>query len=52
MNAVGFALTLPGIWLTASLWASQGPWVVWWLLPGPLLGLWGLRGLQGVPARG
>ncbi|TFH85540.1 MFS transporter [Billgrantia azerbaijanica] len=45
MNAVGFALTIPAISLTSSLWALQGPWVLWWLLPGPLLGLWVLRGL-------
>ncbi len=43
MNAIGFSLTLPGIWLTTALWASQGPWAVWWLLPGPALGLWALR---------
>ncbi|WP_136247562.1 MFS transporter [Halomonas borealis] len=43
MNAIGFSLTLPGIWLTTTLWAAQGPWAVWWLLPGPLLGLWCLR---------
>jgi len=45
MNAVGFALTIPAISLTTSLWSLQGSWVVWWLLPGPLLGLWVLRPL-------
>lgn len=45
MNAVGFALTIPAISLTSSLWAAQGPWVLWWLLPGPALGLWALHGL-------
>ncbi|MGR2738879.1 MFS transporter [Billgrantia sp. Q4P2] len=45
MNAVGFALTIPAIWLTTSLWAMQGTWVLWWLLPGPILGLWALRRL-------
>lgn len=45
MNAVGFALTIPAISLTSSLWAQQGAWVLWWLLPGPLLGLWVLRRL-------
>ncbi|SEK89213.1 MFS transporter [Halomonas daqiaonensis] len=45
MNAVGFALTIPAISLTSSLWATQGPWVLWWLLPGPAVGLWALRGL-------
>ncbi|HSP58078.1 MAG TPA: MFS transporter [Halomonas sp.] len=43
MNAVGFALTIPAISLTTALWELQGSWVVWWLLPGPLLGLWVLR---------
>ncbi|NWN81546.1 MAG: MFS transporter [Halomonas sp.] len=45
MNAVGFALTIPAISLTTTLWAQQGVWVVWWLLPGPLLGLWAMRRL-------
>ncbi|MBB3140150.1 MFS transporter [Halomonas organivorans] len=43
MNAIGFSLTIPGIWLTTALWDSQGPWTIWWLLPGPALGLWCLR---------
>jgi hypothetical protein len=45
MNAVGFALTIPAISLTTTLWEFQGTWVLWWLLPGPLLGLWVLRPL-------
>ncbi|WP_104202383.1 MFS transporter [Billgrantia saliphila] len=45
MNAVGFALTIPAISLTTTLWSLQGTWVLWWLLPGPLLGLWSLLGL-------
>ncbi|MFY0991924.1 MFS transporter [Halomonas sp. C05BenzN] len=45
MNAVGFALTIPAISLTTALWELQGAWVLWWLLPGPLLGLWALRPL-------
>ncbi|MBF7053420.1 MFS transporter [Halomonas sp. KAO] len=45
MNTVGFALTIPAISLTTSLWSLQGAWVVWWLLPGPLLGLWAMRRL-------
>jgi MFS family permease len=45
MNAVGFALTIPAISLTTALWQLQGSWVVWWLLPGPILGLWVLRPL-------
>ena len=46
MNAIGFALTLPGIWLTGWLWADGGVWVLWLLLPGPLLGLWALARLS------
>lgn len=45
MNAVGFALTIPSISLTTALWQWQGVWVVWWLLPGPILGLWGMHRL-------
>ena len=43
MNAIGFGLSIPAIWLTSHFWAIQGPWVVIWLLPGPLLGLSALR---------
>ncbi len=46
MNAVGFALTIPAISITTALWEMQGAWVLWWLLPGPLLGLWVLRPLS------
>ncbi|MBW4934733.1 MFS transporter [Marinobacter sp. F4206] len=42
MNAVGFGLTLPAIWLTSGLWAQLGVWVVLLLVPGPVLGLWSL----------
>lgn len=49
MNAVGFALTIPAISLTAALWSLQATWVVWWLLPGPLLGLWVMRGVSTAP---
>ena len=49
MNAVGFALTIPAISLTTALWGLQGSWVLWWLLPGPLLGLWAMRGLCELP---
>ena len=45
MNAVGFALTIPAISLTTALWEVQGVWVLWWLLPGPILGLWVWRPL-------
>ncbi|WP_138438431.1 MFS transporter [Marinobacter alexandrii] len=39
MNAIGFGVTLPAIWLTSWLWEYQGIWVVCWLLPGPIFGL-------------
>ncbi|HEV8078339.1 MAG TPA: MFS transporter, partial [Marinobacter sp.] len=42
MNAVGFGLTLPAIWLTSGLWGQFGVWVVLLLVPGPVLGLWSL----------
>jgi len=44
MNAIGFGVTLPAIWLTSWLWEHQGLWVVCWLLPGPVLGLIALGG--------
>ena len=46
MNAIGFGLTIPSIALVTTLWASQGSWVIWWLLPGPVLGLIAMRGLH------
>ncbi|MFT7338052.1 MAG: DHA1 family inner membrane transport protein [Marinobacter maritimus] len=46
MNAIGFALTIPAIWITSNLWESQGAWVTLWLLPGPALGLWSMRRLN------
>lgn len=49
MNAIGFALTIPAIWITGTLWQAQGLWVIWWLLPGPFLGLGALRGLNRLP---
>ncbi|AOY89686.1 MFS transporter [Marinobacter salinus] len=42
MNAVGFGLTLPAIWLTSGLWHQLEVWVVLILVPGPVLGLWSL----------
>ena len=45
MNAIGFTLTLPGIWLGASLWQEHELSVLWLLLPGPVLGLWSMRGV-------
>ncbi|MBU3021821.1 MFS transporter [Aestuariibacter sp. A3R04] len=46
LNAIGFALTIPSIALTTALWQWQGLWVVWWLLPGPVIGLWAMRKLS------
>ncbi|WP_417515208.1 MFS transporter [Marinobacter sp.] len=46
MNAIGFALTIPAIWITSNLWESYGAWVTLWLLPGPVLGLWSMRRLN------
>ncbi len=43
MNTIGFGLSIPAIWLTSHLWAAHGPWVLLWLLPGPVLGLWALN---------
>ena len=45
MNAIGFGLTIPAIALVTSLWSSQQLAVLWWLLPGPLLGLLAMRRL-------
>ena len=41
-NAIGFAITLVSIQLGTALVESWGRQVAWLLLPGPLLGLWGL----------
>lgn len=46
INSIGFALTIPSIALTTTLWHSQGVWVAWWLLPGPVLGLWAMHKLR------
>jgi len=39
MNAVGFALTIPAIYLVSELWSEWDLRVAWLLLPGPLVGL-------------
>ncbi|MGS0536494.1 hypothetical protein [Pseudoalteromonas sp. SaAl2] len=46
INSIGFALTIPSIALTTTLWQSQGVWVTWWLLPGPVIGLWAMHSLR------
>ncbi|MCK0746086.1 MFS transporter [Chromohalobacter nigrandesensis] len=43
MNAIGFAVTIPAIALTTHFWAQQQLHVIWWLLPGPVLGLLALH---------
>lgn len=39
INSIGFALTIPSIWLTSIMWDSMGVWTIWLLLPGPIYGL-------------
>ncbi|MEX2475003.1 MFS transporter [Marinobacter sp.] len=51
MNAIGFGLTLPAIWMTSGLWEYLGPWVVAILIPGPIFGLWAFRGIKEGPTR-
>lgn len=46
MNAIGFSLTLPAIWLTSNLWSIHNEWVTWLLLPGPVIGLWAMHKLS------
>lgn len=43
MNAIGFALTVPAIWLASISWPIVNEWVSWLLLPGPIVGLWAMR---------
>jgi MFS family permease len=49
-NSIGFLLSVPAIQLVTTQWQAWGPHVAWLLLPGPLLGLWGMRGLLARPA--
>jgi len=44
-NAIGFAITVVSIGLVSALVPRWGTAVAWLLLPGPLLGLWGLAAL-------
>jgi predicted MFS family arabinose efflux permease len=50
-NAIGFAITMVSIQIGTAWVEAWGTAVVWVLLPGPLLGLWGLRPLWRRPAR-
>jgi MFS family permease len=44
-NSIGFAITIASIALLLDRVQAWGPWAVWLLLPGPVLGLLGLRPL-------
>ncbi|HAJ41319.1 MAG TPA: MFS transporter, partial [Alcanivorax sp.] len=39
MNAIGFALTIPAIFLVSEFWSALDLRVAWLLLPGPVVGL-------------
>ena len=49
-NSIGFAITIVSINLAASWLASWGPWIAWFLVPGPLLGLMAIAPLLPRPA--
>jgi predicted MFS family arabinose efflux permease len=48
-NAIGFSITIVSIWMATSLFPQLGLAVCWLLVPGPVLGLIGMRGLVSAP---
>jgi hypothetical protein len=44
-NAIGFSITIVSIWLVTAWAPDLGLNVCWLLVPGPMLGLFAMRGL-------